>query len=99
GLEGGGGKEKGKRQITVGAAAVPGAYALRLYDDDGATVARPFLVGMLPEIMEREPNDDFKKPQILDSANVTVNGRLGKPGDVDTFAAAVKKGQTLVESL
>ena len=38
------------------------------------------------DALEKEPNDDPKAPQVLPSANVTVNGRLEKDGDVDVFA-------------
>ena len=92
-------KETGRLLVTIAADAVPGVYGIRLYDAEGASVARPFIVGTLPEVLEKEPNDDFKKPQVLDSSGVTVNGRLGKPGDVDHFALALKKGQTLVASM
>jgi hypothetical protein len=92
------GKDKGKLSVTVAADAVPGVYWLRAYNEDGASGPRPFIVGTLPEIMEKEPNDEFAKPQVVDK-NAVVNGRLEKPGDVDCFAVALKKGQTLVASL
>ena len=92
-------KTSGKLTVTVAKDAEPGVYWIRLYDDEGATIARPFIVGMLPEVMEQEPNDDPKKPQQLPLSNVVVNGRLDKPGDVDTFAVKLTKGQTLVASL
>jgi hypothetical protein len=91
--------DKGKLTITVAADAVPGTYWLRLFDDEGASALRPFLVGMLPEMLEQEPNDEFKKPQALEATSVTVNGRLEKPGDVDCYALKLTKGQTLVASL
>jgi hypothetical protein len=91
--------EKGLLTVTVAADAAPGTYWLRLFDDEGATALRPFLVGMLPEVLEQEPNDDFKKPQVLASTSVTVNGRLAKSGDVDCFALKLNKGQTLVASM
>src|SRR5205807_4906923 len=47
----------------------------------------------------REPNDDPRQAQVLAGSQVTVNGQLGKPGDVDVFALALRKGQTLVASL
>jgi hypothetical protein len=99
GLEVKAGRDKGKLTITVAADATPGTYWLRLYDDEGASALRPFLVGLLPEALEQEPNDDFKKPHQLDSNSVTVNGRLEKPGDVDCFSLKLKRGQTLVASL
>ncbi len=93
------GKEKGKLSVTVAPDAAPGTYWLRLHDDEGASVARPFLVGTLPEVVEQEPNDDPSKPQVLPEARVVVNGRLAKRGDVDGFAVPLRKGQTLVASL
>ena len=92
-------KTSGKFAITVAKDTEPGTYWLRLYDDDGASMARPFLVGVLPEVLEQEPNDDPKKPQVLATSQVVVNGRLAKPADVDTFAVKLTKGQTLVASL
>lgn len=93
------GKASGKVVVTIAADAVPGTHWIRLYNEEGASLARPFLVGTLPEVLEIEPNDDPKKPQLLDKSRVVVNGRLGAPGDVDTFALKLSRGQTLVASL
>lgn len=92
-------KDKGKLTIVVAADAAPGTHWIRIADEQGASALRPFLVGTLPEVLEVEPNDDFKKPQILAEARVLVNGRLEKAGDVDCFAVPLTKGQTLVASL
>jgi hypothetical protein len=90
---------KGKLKVTVAKDAIPGVYWLRAYNDEGASSLRPFIVGMLPEVIEKEPNDDFKKPHALDGSSFTINGKLEKVGDVDCFAVNLKKGQTLVASL
>ena len=92
-------KQSGQLAVTVGKDVEPGVYAIRLYDHEGASVARPFIVGQLPEVTEKEPNDDPKKPQVIEQASVVVNGRLDKLGDVDTFTVKLTKGQTLVASL
>jgi hypothetical protein len=89
-------EKKGTLSIRVTDDADPGVHWLRLYDEEGATVLRPFLVGTLPEIVEAEPNDDPKTPQEVEGPAVTINGRLAKPGDVDGFAIALARGQTLV---
>ncbi len=91
-------EEKGKLTVRIATDASPGTYWVRLYDQEGATSPRPFVVGTLPEVLEAEPNDDVKKPQVLGSSTV-VNGRLEKAGDVDAFAVQLRKGQTLVASL
>ena len=89
---------KGKLKVVVAKDAVPGVYWLRASNAEGASTLRPFIVGTLPEVTEKEPNDDVKKPHVLDGSAV-VNGKLEKGGDVDCFAVQLKKGQTLVASL
>ncbi|HEY1192353.1 MAG TPA: PPC domain-containing protein [Gemmata sp.] len=90
---------KGKLRVTVAKDAVPGTYWLRAHNVEGASGLRPFIVGTLPEVAEKEPNDDSKKPQPIEGPSAVVNGKLDKSGDVDCFAVALKKGQTLVASL
>ncbi len=90
---------KGKLRVTVAKDASPGIHWLRAYNDEGASNLRPFIVGTPPELAEKEPNDDFRKPQVLSGSSFTINGKLEKVGDVDCFAVVLKKGQTLVASL
>ena len=92
-------KTNGKLTVAVAADAEPGVYGIRLFDEQGASIARPFIVGTLPETLEKEPNDDPQKPHVLGKPGIVVNGRLDKPGDVDTFRVTLVKGQTLVASL
>jgi hypothetical protein len=93
------GKEKGKLTVVVAADADPGLRWVRLYDGEGATALRPFVIGVLPEAIEVEPNDEPKKPQRLAGPSATVDGRLARAGDVDGFAVALTRGQCLVASL
>jgi hypothetical protein len=51
-------KDKGRLTINVAADAVPGVHWLRLHDEQGASTMRPFIVGTLPDVSEKEPNDD-----------------------------------------
>jgi hypothetical protein len=88
-------EEKGVLSIAVAADAPPGARWFRIHDQDGASALRPFVVGVLPETTEEEPNDDPRKPRKIDEPAVTINGRLAKSGDVDGFAVALKAGVTL----
>lgn len=91
--------KKGKLRVSVAKDAAPGVYWLRAHNSEGASGLRPFIVGALPEVTEQEPNDNFKKPHVLPGPSAVVNGKLEKSGDVDCFAVALKKGQTLVASL
>jgi hypothetical protein len=92
-------EEKGKLNVVVAADAVPGLCFIRLYNDEGASALRPFVIGILPEVNEKEPNDESSKAQVLESSSTTVNGRFEKSGDVDVFAVKLKRGETLVASM
>jgi hypothetical protein len=91
-------KDKGKLQIAVAADAEPGIYWLRLYDGEGASQFRPFVVGTLSEVAEVETNDTPDKPQVVEP-RLVVNGKLAKRGDVDGYRVDLKQGQTLVASV
>ncbi len=93
------GKQKGELTVAIAADVAPGVYWLRAHDKEGGGNLRPFLVGTLPEVAEKEPNDDPANAQPLKGPGVVVNGRLQKSGDVDCFMIEAKKGQTLVASL
>ncbi len=93
------GKQKGALDVAIAADAAPGVYWLRVHDDQGGSNVRPFVVGTLPEINEKEPNDEPRLAQSVSATGLVVNGHLSKPGDVDCFSVALKKGQTLVASL
>ncbi|MBW3543528.1 MAG: PPC domain-containing protein, partial [Planctomycetes bacterium] len=69
------------------------------YNAEGASNLRPFVVGTLPEIVERETNDSHQSPQAIESTSAVLNGRLAKSGDVDTFSVELQAGQTLVASV
>jgi hypothetical protein len=93
------GDEKGMLWITVGDDAPAGRRWLRIYDDEGASALRPFLIGTIAEAVEKEPNNDLKHAQVVDFEPVTINGKLAVRGDVDGFAVRLSRGQTLVASL
>src|SRR5829696_4777104 len=87
--------EKGKLSVAVAAEVTPGVHWIRLCDEEGASVVKPFIVGTLPEVIEVEKDG----PMPLDGSRLTVNGRLGRRGDIDEFAIALKKGETLVAAV
>lgn len=86
-------------RVTVAENAAPGVCWLRVFNAEGASPLRPFVIGTLAEVAEKEPNNAAKEAQKLESSQVVVNGVLEKGGDVDTFAVSLKTGQTLVASL
>lgn len=92
-------KDKGKFSVIVPADAEPGPRLVRLYNAEGASTVRYFIVSDTQEAEEKEANDEFSKPQALEKLPVIVNGRLEKNGDVDSFAVNLKAGQWLVASV
>src|SRR5687768_5423376 len=47
-------KTAGKFTVTIAKDAVPGTYWLRAHNAEGASGLRPFIVGLLPEVSEKE---------------------------------------------
>jgi hypothetical protein len=60
----------------------------------GLLVHCPFLVGESPEFTETEPNDESAQA-LRFSVPAVLNGQLGRPGDVDEFVFAARKGERL----
>jgi len=89
-------EKKDSASVTIGEATRPGVHWLRLCNAEGATELKPFIVGMVPEVTETEPNARITEANVVELPSATVNGVLEKAGDVDTFAVNLNKGQTLV---
>ncbi|MGE3780717.1 MAG: PPC domain-containing protein, partial [Pirellulaceae bacterium] len=89
------GSESGKLELTIPADLAADRVWIRLYDTEGAATALPFLIGGLPEAREREPNNAPLQAQLVEDAQVTMNGVL-EGADVDGFAVKLDAGQTLV---
>jgi hypothetical protein len=84
-----------KFKITVAPDVPPGQYDVRAVNKHGVSNPRVFVVGDLPEVMEKEPNNDVPEAMKL-ALNTTVNGTIASPTDVDLFLLPVKKGQRVV---
>jgi hypothetical protein len=92
--------EKGDELAVTAAADAPAGIAwIRLYNTEGASTLRPFLIGLLPEVAEAEPNNTKAEAQTIPTGGITVNGALHKRGEVDTYAVPLQAGQTLVASV
>ena len=89
-------KDVGTFDVVVSADVKTGPHLLRAFNDQGASAPISMVIDSPLQTMEKEPNDDFRAPQVLGGTAATCNGRLDKPGDVDTFSVALKKGQTMI---
>lgn len=92
-------KDKGKFKLVVAADAASGPRWVRVTNDDGASAARPIIIGALREVAEKEPNDDDVKAQDVGSETVTVNGALEKAGDVDSYRVTLAEGESFVAAI
>ncbi len=95
-------------EVTIDPDAAPGNRELRLGTRTAMTNPVVFQVGMLPEVLELEPNNKEayqELPNLLRVPNlpgeeahelpVLFNGQI-MPGDVDRFRFRAQKGQKLV---
>jgi len=89
----------GKFTIEIATNASAGPHLIRVFNEQGASGPRFLIITREPQVAEREPNDDFSKPQLVDHLPVSLNGRLDKSGDVDSFAVGLEAGQTLIASV
>ena len=82
-----------KAKIKIAADARLGQHSMRVRTASGISDLKTIFVGALPEIAEKEPNNEFKNPQKI-PLNVTVTGTIDNE-DVDYFSVECKKGQRL----
>lgn len=82
-----------KATFKIAEDAKLGSHRLRIRTASGISELRPFFVGALAEIQEKEPNTDFFQPQEI-PLNVTVNGVIQNE-DVDFFVVDAKKGDRI----
>ena len=92
-------EKKDAATVTISETSRTGVHWLRFSNADGATELKPFIVGLIPEVAESEPNGKISEATAVSSPSVTVNCVLEKSGDVDTYAVTLTKGQTLVAAM
>ena len=84
--------------VTIPADAPPGRQWLRFYNQHGATKLLPFVVGLVAETQEEEPNNLPGDAQAVSQLPQTINGVLEKSGEVDIYAVNLTAGRTLIVS-
>jgi hypothetical protein len=86
-----------KATFTIRPDAPPGLYDFRLRTATGITPLKTFSVGLLEEVEEVEPNNDFAKPQPI-KMNTTVNG-VAANEDVDYYSVKARKGERITAEI
>jgi hypothetical protein len=80
-------------QVKIAADAPLGHRHWRVWTSQGVTAAKRFVVGDLPEVVEKElPGAPIPVEVTLP---VTINGRIFPHEDVDVWSFAARKGQTI----
>jgi hypothetical protein len=79
--------------LKISPEAKLGLHDFRVRTATGITGLKTFSVGVLKEVNEKEPNNDFKTPQPI-NMNVTVNG-IADNEDIDYYSVKVKKGERI----
>jgi hypothetical protein len=78
-------------RITATSDVLPGIYDVRVVGQWGISNPRAFAVGRLPEVEEREPNNDVAEAHRV-PVDVTVNGVFSTGTDVDYFFSTPERG-------
>ncbi|HEX4589107.1 MAG TPA: PPC domain-containing protein [Gemmataceae bacterium] len=81
-------------KVTLQLPTAPGLHRLPLPTPGGVTNPVVFFVSPLPQMLEREPNDTPSTAQSL-PIPCGVNGRMGRPRDVDYFRFHGDKGKAI----
>lgn len=81
-------------RVAVLVPATPGLHEIQLDVGGPKTYPLAFLASPLPQILEQEPNDTPQQATRLTIPS-GVNGRVGQARDLDHFAFAAKKGQSI----
>jgi hypothetical protein len=88
-----------RAELTIAADAPPGRRMIRLHSRRmGLSNFQYFLVGALPEVVEKEAND---RPESAEAVTlpVVVNGRVAPVLDQDCFRFTVRRGMRLTAAV
>lgn len=86
-----------KAKLAIAPQCRMGIHAVRVRTATGVSNLRTFTVGALPEVAEKEPNNDFSAPQPVPMGS-TVSGVV-QSEDVDYFVVEAKKGDRITAEL
>lgn len=75
--------------------APPGQHLVAATDGKLVSNPVPFALDMLPECLDKEPNDAPSQAQKV-TLPMIVNGRADRPGDWDVFEVEGRAGETIV---
>lgn len=90
---------RGTFRVEVAPAVPAGPHLVRLHSPAGASGPRILLVAATPPLAEIEPNDEPARAQSVPALPVVITGRLGRPGDTDSYAIELAPGRALTAAV
>jgi hypothetical protein len=94
-------KADGDKKVTAKLAIAPdcriGIHAMRIRTASGISDLHTFNVGPLPDVAEKEPNNDLAAPQEV-KLDVTINGVV-QAEDTDYYVVDAKKGERVTAEI
>ena len=81
-------------RVKLQAPKEPGLHQVQLDIDGVKTNPVTFLVSPLPQVLEQEPNDSSAQATRV-TIPCGINGRIGRPRDLDHFVFAAAKGKAI----
>ncbi len=89
----------GQFAAEIGTGTRLGAHLVRFYDAAGSSAPRLFVVGEGPELNEPDSPERAGEGLEVKTLPATVNGRLARPGETDTYMLPLAAGAELRASV
>lgn len=99
GIEFEAGDTKGQLTAKIAEGANEGPTLVRIFNSEGSSEPKIFVIGSFPEQMEGDANNLLSQPQPVDQVPIVVNGKLEKRDDIDFFQLPLEKGQRLTATI
>ncbi len=90
---------KNKISIEIPSGVAPGPRLIRVFNEDGVSDPRFFIVGGGRETEEKEPNNRLAEAQEVGEMPTTISGALNKNDDADCYRIDLRAGAWLEASL
>ena len=92
-------EKKNRMKVHVGKDVPVGPHLVRVFDQQGASEAKVFVVSDQPEVLEYGLNEQREEAEEVKSLPLIINGRLERNGDTDFYKVKLQRGQLFTARL
>ena len=85
----------GQFRAQISEATVPGPHWVRVFNAEGASLPRIFVVGQIPEQNAKQVTESTGDGELIEQLPVTINGRLTPRRGTNTFLIRLEASQLL----